>query len=113
LAEALRCTSGDAKLLIELMGMFTDTAPEMLTAIREAIDSGDAEAVVEAAHALKGSVGNFAAKEAFDLALAIETAGRSGDLTDVGSVYEKLAAELSRLTAAFSDYADQARSNVS
>ncbi|MCK4602141.1 MAG: response regulator, partial [Phycisphaerae bacterium] len=112
LAEALRRASGDAELLIELMGMFTDTAPEMLAAIREAIDSGDAEAVARAAHTLKGSVGNFAAKEAFDLALAIETAGRFGDLADVGSMFEKLAAELSRLTTAFADHADQARSDV-
>ena len=112
-AEALRRTSGDAELLIELMAMFTDRAPDMLAAIREAIDNGDAEAVAQAAHALKGSVGNFAAKEAFDLTLTIETAGRSGDLTDVGSVYEKVTGEVSRLTAAFTGYADEARSNVS
>jgi HPt (histidine-containing phosphotransfer) domain-containing protein len=50
-----------------------------------------------AAHALKGSVGNFAAKKAFAIAGQLETMGKNGNLDAAQGTYVALEGELSQL----------------
>ena len=113
LVRALQNVGGDTDLLAELMDLFVQGMPERLDAAWAAIEGGDSDAVARTAHTLKGSVGNFAAKEAFDLALTLETAGRSGELDGVDGVFEKLTEEVHRLAEAFADYVRQDSSSVS
>ncbi|HVH60295.1 MAG TPA: hypothetical protein VM709_08175, partial [Candidatus Sulfotelmatobacter sp.] len=49
---------------------------------------------------LKGSVGNFAAKNAFAAAERLETMGRTGDLAAAGDASVTLESELALLTEA-------------
>jgi HPt (histidine-containing phosphotransfer) domain-containing protein len=93
----LSLVDGDLELLAELVNLFIDTTPQLLTEIREAISRSDNETLAKAAHTLKGSVGNFATKGAYELALQLEQIGRHGSLADAEEVYATLDRELERL----------------
>ena len=76
MAAALERVDGDAGLLKELAGLFLDECPQWMAKIRQAIDQRDAAKLHQAAHSLKGSVGNFGARAAFEAAQRLETDGR-------------------------------------
>jgi CheY-like chemotaxis protein/HPt (histidine-containing phosphotransfer) domain-containing protein len=99
-ASALARVEGDAGLLKELVALFLKDLPDMLTNIREAVTAGDASAIERAAHKLKGSVGNFAARPAFEAALRLEVLGRDATLSEAGSAYAELENEINRLKSA-------------
>ena len=58
---ALERMDGDVELLKELVGLFLDECPQRMAEIREALTRRDATKLRQAAHTLKGSVGNFGA----------------------------------------------------
>ncbi|MCK5527339.1 MAG: Hpt domain-containing protein, partial [Candidatus Latescibacteria bacterium] len=62
----------------------------------------DAEQIEQRAHRLKGAVGNFGAKNAYDLAYELETRGRESRLDDAFPLYEKLEREMKQVSAFFS-----------
>ena len=78
-AALLDRVGGDTELLGELAVLFTDDCPRLLDEIRDAVRLGDAEKLGRSAHTLKGSVGNFAAQDAFQAALRLEKMGREGE----------------------------------
>ena len=88
---------GDGDLLAEMVGLFIADCPGRLRAIREALDRGDSKSLESAAHALKGSVGNFLAKEAHEAAWKLEVLGRQADLGHAEEAYWALEAEIQRL----------------
>jgi two-component system, sensor histidine kinase and response regulator len=90
---------GNRQLLRELVRLFLADCPQGLADIKEAIRRGDAGALGRAAHTLKGSVGNFEAKNAFMAAQRLETMGRDGDLDNAGKALVTLESELRLLTA--------------
>lgn len=69
---ALARVEGDTELLREIVALFSDEAPRLLSEIRESITHCDSKALERAAHSLKGSVGSFGAQGAFDAALRLE-----------------------------------------
>jgi PAS domain S-box-containing protein len=94
---ALARLDGDAKLLGELAGLFLADTARLLSAVRQAVTRGDAKALEYAAHALKSSVGNFAAHAAFEAAARLEMSGRQGDLAEAQEAYAALHQEVERL----------------
>jgi two-component system sensor histidine kinase/response regulator len=94
---ALDRVDGDWDLLKELIALFLEDYPELLRQIRDAVQAGDAQALQHSAHTLKGSVGNFCAKSAFDAAYKLEVIGRKQDLSEAGSALETLEKELELL----------------
>jgi len=94
---ALGRVDGDAELLQELAGIFLDEYPRMMSDIRAAIGNHDCEALQRAAHALKGSVGNFGAEGTAESALRLETMGRNADLSDVEKALVDLEQEMERV----------------
>src|SRR5712692_3188433 len=86
----------DRKLLRELIRIFLADCPKMLARIRKAISTRDAAALQSAAHALKGSIANFEAKDALHAALKLEEMGREKDLSQAENAYAVLKEELSR-----------------
>jgi PAS domain S-box-containing protein len=88
---------GDKELLREIIGLFFDEIPKLLSAIQESITRRDARALERAAHTLKGAVSNFGAKSACDAALRLEVIGRSGDFTHSEEAYAGLEKEVTRL----------------
>ena len=106
-SEALSNIGGDENLLAELASIFLEEYPEILKSVRTAVGNNDGEALVYFAHALKGSVSNFVARDAEGAARKLEHIGREGDLADAPEVLSELETALSRLTPALSDLAIQ------
>jgi two-component system, sensor histidine kinase and response regulator len=91
---------GDVRLLGKLTRLFLADCPGMLLSIRQAIGSRDAEALRRAAHALKGSIANFAAQAPLEAASKLETMGRRNELAGLEEAYLTLEKEVTRLERA-------------
>lgn len=70
----------DFTLLREIFGMYLEDAPARLKSIEAALTAGDSVAASKAAHSLKGISGSVGSQRLSDAALALERAGRAGDL---------------------------------
>jgi PAS domain S-box-containing protein len=88
---------GNRKLLGTLFRTFREDSPKMMRRIREALTSREAARVAEAAHALKGSVGNFGRSTVFDTAREIEVAAREGRLDNGWGMYAALEDQMANL----------------
>jgi HPt (histidine-containing phosphotransfer) domain-containing protein len=89
-AALLARVDGDEELLRELIDLFLEDCPRLLTAIREAIARQDRDLLKRAAHTLKGSVGNFGAKAVCELAQKLESLAPDLDLGAAGQLSQKL-----------------------
>lgn len=94
---ALSRVGGDEELLRELAMLFIEEYPRLMADLREAQAQGNMVRVERAAHSLKGSAGNFGAKEITATAAAIENAGRNNDPGSVNRKLETLEAALASL----------------
>jgi PAS domain S-box-containing protein len=97
-AALLAGVDGNLRLLREMVRLFLADYPQHLAAIKKAIDRRDALGLEKAAHTLKGSLGNFAAKHAFAAAQQLETMARKGELDAASAVSVTLESELAHLT---------------
>jgi PAS domain S-box-containing protein len=91
---------GNRKLLRSLIGTFQHDCPKMMAKIQGGLSARDPRALAEAAHALKGSVGNFGPSSAFETAREIEKTGREGKLDGAWELYATLQDDLARLLPA-------------
>ena len=73
-----------------------------MTAISDAVEIGDGDALMKAAHTLKGSVGNFGAKAAFEAAIKLEVMGRNNDLDKATDAFDDLEKEIEKILPALS-----------
>ena len=89
----------DAALLCELAELFLEDSPVLLNDIQTGVAALDAAKVERAAHTLKGSVGNFGAKRAFELARRIEAMARNHDLAGAPEALTALGQEMARVCA--------------
>jgi len=92
--RALEQMDGDRELLVEVVNIFVQDCPKMMSGIEDALNSADAKALTRAAHALKGCVGNFGAREAFETALTLEDLGRRGSLQGGLAIFRELTARI-------------------
>ena len=84
----IRARLGDnAQLFAKLVRLFLGDSPARMRAMRRAINTGDGEALREAAHALKGAAANFAAAPVVDAARRLECQGKNGDLHESVATY--------------------------
>jgi len=93
----LKAFDNDFDFLKETVDMFMSDFPPMMAGIHDAINSKDAKKLNQTAHALKGMVGNFQAKETARKALVLENMGRQENLNDAGKAFESLRKEMSNL----------------
>jgi HPt (histidine-containing phosphotransfer) domain-containing protein len=100
LDDALDKVGGDREILEEILVVFSETYPDQLSELKNAIDNGDAPIVERAAHTLKGSVGTFSSKKALETAFRLETMGHDGNLQEAAEAYSKLEQEVEELEAA-------------
>jgi two-component system sensor histidine kinase/response regulator len=94
---ALDRVEGNRELFQEIIGLFFDEIPGLLSAIHESMVRRDATALERVAHTLKGAMSNLSAKDAFAAALQLEMLGHGGDLTNVEEVYVELEKAIIRL----------------
>lgn len=94
---ALNRMEGDEELLAEMISIFLEDYPNQLEAVQAAINVGNAEDLANAAHAFKGSVGNFGAERTFEAARQLEMLAkenRSDQWTDAWSLLRDEMAQL-------------------
>jgi len=96
-AALLARFDGNRKLLESLARTFREDCPKMRARIRKSLQTRDMRGLAEAAHALKGSVGNFGASSAFDSARKIEMTARQGTLDGAWEMYAALEDDIARL----------------
>ena len=96
-SEAMSVVAGDRQLLADMVGLFCAESPRMLGAIRESVRDGDGTALARAAHALKGSVGNFGKSESHRMAAALEKKGVAEAMEGADAQFESLERMISRL----------------
>jgi CheY-like chemotaxis protein len=102
----LERVEGNSELMQEIIGLFFDEIPGLLSAIHEAMVRRDAKALARAAHTLKGAMSNLSANEAFAAALRLEMLGHGGDLTNVEGAYAELAKAIIRLKGVLATLVD-------
>jgi signal transduction histidine kinase/CheY-like chemotaxis protein/HPt (histidine-containing phosphotransfer) domain-containing protein len=96
--EALLARVGhDLHLLKELVDLFLDEYPKLLSQIHAAIEGRDASPLRVAAHTLKGAVSNFSTRPAFEAALRLEKIAQLGDLDRAPAACTALEQDLARL----------------
>lgn len=100
--EDLKQMSGE-DFIGELIDAFLDDAPNMLDAMRTALETKDVETFRRNAHSLKSNANTFGAMELGELAQELESMARENNL-EIGSrlevledAYEKAAEELAAL----------------
>jgi PAS domain S-box-containing protein len=103
-AAFLARVEGDTSLIRELVELFLVDAPQRLQHIEEAIHKADWQALAQAAHALKGAVGNFCATKAYGLTLHLESLARNGDTSRIADAYAALHEEMARLQEALAHF---------
>jgi len=84
----------DLELLGELIEIFLEDYPDLLVEIEAAVVEKDAAKLRHAAHTLKGSVGNFCAKGAFEASNKMEISGANEDFSTVQNDYQTLVNEM-------------------
>jgi HPt (histidine-containing phosphotransfer) domain-containing protein len=97
--ELLALMDGDRELLVELIDVFLEDAPQRIQSVRRTLVDHDAEALYRAAHALKGSAGNFGAPDVVSRANRIEALARENDLDAAAIEVEFLETEMNQLVA--------------
>jgi len=103
--EALERVDNDKELLREIIALFEEECPQLLDAIRRAIAEKDGDALQHSAHTLKGSVGNFAARAAFDAAFQLERMGKERRWEGAEQALAELEREIERLLPALKELA--------
>jgi signal transduction histidine kinase/CheY-like chemotaxis protein/HPt (histidine-containing phosphotransfer) domain-containing protein len=96
-AALLEECDNDKALLSRMVEIFDRDARERLPRLREAVRAGTAVAVKQEAHALKGGIGTFFAKAAYDTAYALEKMGADGNLSDAQATLQTLESQLQTL----------------
>src|SRR3984893_2474247 len=71
---------GNSELLTELVQLFLGEAPQLLEAMRKALQQGDMQELRRSAHSLKGAAGNFLAHGTVSAALQLENDAKRGDV---------------------------------
>lgn len=76
-----------------LIDTFISDSEAKIVEIGGVIASGDAEALRQVAHSIKGSSGNVCATALSEVARQLEAMGKDGDITGAPEVYEALKVE--------------------
>jgi two-component system sensor histidine kinase/response regulator len=88
---------GNEDLFREIAGMFIESCSDYIAKIKEGIAGNDAGILEREAHSLKGAVGNFGAKEAYEAAYRLEKLGKVGDMATAGEGLSNIERALNEL----------------
>jgi PAS domain S-box-containing protein len=97
LAGMLVRAGGDGSLLEDVLAMFREETPRLLSEIDASVQRRDAEGVERTAHSLRGGLATLGADVAARAAGCLEAMGRSGELHEVERAWTALQSEMRRL----------------
>jgi CheY-like chemotaxis protein len=95
--EALDRIGGDEELLRDLCQIFLEESPKLLQKLRQALEAGDSDGVMRAAHSLKGEAGYLGARGTSQAARQLEEMGQKKDLSRAGDTLAVLEREVASL----------------
>ena len=90
-------TGGDSAFEREIAALFLKDTVEHLSGLKKAINEENGSALERAAHTVKGAALNMGAEKFGELALALETKGKSGTLEGAQNMLAELEAEFQRV----------------
>lgn len=90
---------GDELLARQLARLFVEECPQMIAEVRDSVESGSADRIRRAAHAIKGSMSNFTAGAPTTTAFVLEAMGRDHEVGDAPAVFDQLTREVGELAA--------------
>jgi two-component system, sensor histidine kinase and response regulator len=88
---------GDEQLMTLVIRAFLEDLPMRLTAIQEAVNNRDADAVRLAAHALKGAAGNLSVQGLFEAARVLERVGAESRMEAAEAASRRVSIESSHV----------------
>jgi signal transduction histidine kinase/CheY-like chemotaxis protein len=91
---------GNQTLAKRVAATFVNNMPQELLALATAIRNTDTDAIVIAAHSIKGAAANAGGVAVSDLAAKLESLGRAGDVASAAEVLPELDAEFQSLKPA-------------
>lgn len=97
--QVLDMTVGDVEFLAEMIDLFFSYVPQQMHDIKQAVEENDPQKLTEAAHACKGTVGNYTKLEPYLLLQSLENDGKSKQLDESRIKYDSLEKEIAQLIA--------------
>jgi signal transduction histidine kinase/DNA-binding response OmpR family regulator len=94
----------DCNLLKELVEIFVNDYPQMLTTLHKSLKATDTETFSRTAHSLKGMLRNFQADAAADAAFELEKMGRQGELNGADQIIDSLAHQLDEVAKKLKEF---------
>lgn len=88
---------GNPDLITTIVDSFLEDCPDYMEAIREAVETEDAQRLKREAHGLKGAAGSLRAEPASEAARVLEEMGHSDDFAEAEAALETLEQEIDRL----------------
>ncbi|MFN8390958.1 MAG: CHASE4 domain-containing protein [Bdellovibrionota bacterium] len=85
---------GSIDFIKEIVECFREEEPPLRVKLAAALESGDGEAIRQAAHAIKASLVNVGARPAAELAFVLEDRGAKKDTADLQASFESLCASI-------------------
>jgi CheY-like chemotaxis protein len=99
-AALFAIVDGNKELLKQLISLYFQNLPKVMSQIEEGIASGNSEMITFGAHALKGMSYNLSAVSVAQKSLELEKMGREGKLSGAEEKYAVLKKEIERLKTA-------------
>jgi PAS domain S-box-containing protein len=99
-AALLARLGGNARLFGEILRLFSDECPAVMSQMREAVAQRNCERIGWLAHSLKGTLGNLSATDACAAAQRLEELGRRGETASVEDAFALLQQQIDRLDRA-------------
>tara|TARA_R110002111_G_scaffold248400_1_gene312010 strand:- start:11984 stop:12421 length:438 start_codon:yes stop_codon:yes gene_type:complete len=95
--QVLDMAVGDVEFLAEMIELFLKYVPQQMNDIKQSIVENDSHELFEAAHACKGTIGNYTKLEPYLLLQSLENDGKSDQLEESWNKYQSLEKEISQL----------------
>jgi signal transduction histidine kinase/response regulator of citrate/malate metabolism len=109
-ADAMRTLTAcgnEEDLFLDVIREFRADWPRVFDELQRSLEAGSANAVMRAAHRLKGALLAMSAGRGSHLAQLIEEAGRGGDTSQCGGLADTLSRELTHCDAVLADVASR------
>ena len=107
-ASTIRHFGGDETLVRELVGLFLKSCPRLLDNLRTRLRENDLTALGKAAHALKGSIGNFTTDGPAATAFELERLCGLGRRDAAAEALQRLEHEVAGLMSAMQAFHEDA-----
>jgi signal transduction histidine kinase/CheY-like chemotaxis protein/HPt (histidine-containing phosphotransfer) domain-containing protein len=98
--DNIRAVDEDGSVILEVLQMYLDEAPQHMSGLRSALTSSNATEMGSVAHALKSASFNVGAKSLGELCRKLEQRAKAGDLSAAGDLVAAIEAMMERVQPA-------------